>query len=77
MDMGSYSLVKSYPEKDTFEAIGLQSREQAKKFLGVDLAPEDLPKYSGELDKKGSTYPDMPWEPKEAFKAVANYYSNH
>lgn len=22
----------------------------------------------------GTTYPDMPWEPKESFRAVANYY---
>jgi len=23
----------------------------------------------------GTTYPDMPWEPKEAFRAVADYYA--
>lgn len=27
-------------------------------------------------DKHGTTYLDMPWEPKEAFKAVADYYAN-
>ncbi len=26
-------------------------------------------------DKHGTTYPDMPWEPKESFKAVADYYA--
>ncbi len=41
LDMGNYSLVKSY------------------------------------VDKHGSTYPDMPWEPKEAFKAVTDYYAKH
>lgn len=25
-------------------------------------------------DRKGDTYPDMPWEPKAAFYAVANHY---
>jgi len=25
----------------------------------------------------GTTYPDMPWEPKESFKAVADYYVAH
>lgn len=25
----------------------------------------------------GSTYPDMPWEPKLAFKAVADFYASH
>jgi hypothetical protein len=24
--------------------------------------------------KRGTTYPDMPWEPKQAFKALADYY---
>jgi hypothetical protein len=24
--------------------------------------------------RKGSTYPDMPWEPKAAFTALADYY---
>jgi hypothetical protein len=23
----------------------------------------------------GKTYPDMPWEPKESFHAVADYYA--
>jgi hypothetical protein len=27
-------------------------------------------------DKHGTTYPDMAWEPKESFKAVADYYAN-
>jgi hypothetical protein len=27
--------------------------------------------------KRGATYPDMPWEPKESFKAVADYYDKH
>jgi hypothetical protein len=27
--------------------------------------------------RHGTTYPDMPWEPKESFRAVANYYATH
>ena len=27
--------------------------------------------------RQGSTYPNMPWEPKESFKVVADYYANH
>jgi hypothetical protein len=27
--------------------------------------------------KHGTTYQDMAWEPKESFRAVAEYYSNH
>ena len=26
--------------------------------------------------KRGITYPDMPWEPKESFNATANYYGS-
>ncbi len=76
-DMGSYSLVKSYPEKDTFEQITLQTERQGKELLGVDLAPEEMSKFTGEFDKRGDTYTDMPWEPKEAFRAVASYYARH
>jgi hypothetical protein len=28
-------------------------------------------------NKKGIAYPVMPWEPKESFKAVADYYAKH
>lgn len=27
--------------------------------------------------KRGKTYTDMAWEPKESFKAVGDYFSNH
>jgi len=27
--------------------------------------------------RRGTTYPDMPWEPKESFRAVAEYYASH
>jgi len=28
-------------------------------------------------ERPGSVYPDMPWEPKAAFRAVADYYAAH
>jgi len=76
-DMASYSLVKSYPEKETIDQIILQTARQGKELLGVDLAPEVLAKFTGEVGKHGDTYPDMTWEPNESFKAVAEYYANH
>jgi len=38
----------------------------------------DMPSYSlvkSYADEHGTAYPDMPWEPKEAFKAVADYFA--
>ena len=75
-DMGSYSLVKSYPEKDTVDEIISQAAKGAKQLLGLDLALEVLAKLIGEVGRHGDTYPDMPWEPKESFKAVADYYKS-
>lgn len=39
----------------------------------LDRESSSLVKYY-EGGKHGTTYPDMTWEPKEAFKAVAEYY---
>jgi hypothetical protein len=38
----------------------------------------DMPSYSlvkSYADRHGTTYPDMSWEPKESFKAVADYFA--
>ena len=41
----------------------------------LDMASSSLVRY---LEHgHGSTYPDMPWEPKAAFRAVAKYYAEH
>ena len=42
----------------------------------LDMASPSLVK-SYENGRHGATYPDMPWEPKESFKAVADYYAKH
>lgn len=42
----------------------------------LDRETSSLVKYF-ESGRHGTTYPDMTWEPKEAFKAVADYYASH
>lgn len=74
-DMASYSLVKSYPEKETIDVIIEQMAEQGKELLGIDLDPEELVKFKGVECRHGDTYPYMTWEPKESFYAVADYYA--
>ncbi len=41
----------------------------------LDMASLSLVKYYDD-GKHGITYPDMTWEPKESFKAVADYYKS-
>lgn len=41
-----------------------------------DRTTSSLVKYF-ENGRHGTTYPDMTWEPKEAFRAVAGYYWSH
>jgi hypothetical protein len=76
-DLASYSLVKSYAEKETIDGRVEQARRQAKELLGVDLNVEVFRKFMGELGRHGTTYPDMTWEPKESFRAIADFYSKH
>ena len=40
----------------------------------LDMTSSSLVKYYDE-GKHGTTYPDMTWEPKESFRAVADYYA--
>jgi len=42
----------------------------------LDMASMSLVK-SYEGGRRGTTYPDMSWEPKESFGAVANFYATH
>ncbi len=51
-----------------------EAEKQILKEIKFDF---DIASYSlvkSYMDKHGTTYPDMPWEPKESFKAVADYY---
>jgi hypothetical protein len=76
-DIPSYSLVKSYPEKESFEKIFLHNSQLAKDFFKVDMPPDARPRFSANLGRHGVTYPEMPWDPKESFRAVSNYYSKN
>jgi hypothetical protein len=42
-----------------------------------DLDRESPSLVKSYVGKYGTTYPDMTWEPKESFKAVADYYAEH
>ena len=46
IDMASYSLVKSYPEKGTVEELVRGAATQGKELLGVDLPPDVLSKFA-------------------------------
>ena len=76
-DMPSYSLVKSYPEKDSFDEIYRHNAQLAKDFFKVDMSPQVRTRFSANLGRHGVRYPEMPWEPKESFRAVADYYSKN
>jgi hypothetical protein len=76
-DMASYSLVKSYAEKENLREMIKVTAKQGKELLDVDIDPAQLEKFVGNAGKHGTTYPDMTWEPKESFRAVADYYSKH
>jgi hypothetical protein len=76
-DMGSYSLVKSFAQKESVEEYANQVAKQAKALLGVELDPKILDKFGDNIGKHGETYPNMPWEPKESFKAIAEFYKDH
>ncbi len=41
----------------------------------LDMASYSLVK--SYADRHGTTYPNMPWEPKESFKAVARFFATH
>lgn len=73
---------------EVFEAEGVDSAFVFIFALYDHLhRPDGDPRYDLDLasygivkvfeDRHGDTYPDMPWEPKAAFAAVAGYYQRH
>ncbi len=76
-DMANFSLVKSFPEAETEEEFRRQTVRVAKEAMGVDINPRALGAFSGPTGEHGVAYPDLPWEPKEAFRAVGRYYAQH
>ena len=57
----------------TFVSPTLPYNEDPRRDL--DMASYSLVK--SYVDKHGTTYLDTPWEPKESFKAVADYFATH
>jgi hypothetical protein len=57
------------------------------EFVTAGAPTSDEPRYDLDMNAfslvktyrhgMGTTYPDMNWEPKESFQAVANFYSQH
>jgi hypothetical protein len=76
-DMANFSLVKSFPEAETVEEFRRQTIHGVREMTGVDLDPHVLDGFSGPTGEHGVTYPDLPWEPKGSFKAVADFYAAH
>lgn len=64
----------------TFIETGAGLPEGQELLRRVEFDP-DLPRYAlvkTYLDgRHGSAYPDLPWEPKESFRAVADFYGAH
>jgi hypothetical protein len=57
-------------------------------FATPEACTDDDPRYDLDMDsmslvkalpggRRGTVYPDMPWEPKEAFAAVARHFAGH
>ncbi len=64
----------------TFVQPGPEITDDIRKMLPQLTFDPDIASYSlvrSLIDQHGTTYPDMAWEPKESFKAVADYYANH
>ena len=57
-------------------------------FVTPEAHTDDNPRYDLDMDsmslvkslpggRRGMVYPDMPWEPKEAFAVVARHFAAH
>ncbi len=56
--------------------------EQTKPYdddprYDLDMGSLSLVRYYEGGKRHGTTYPDMPWDPKESFRAVADYFAKH
>jgi hypothetical protein len=58
-----------------FALYGFPHRPNGDPRDDLDLASYGIVKVFE--DRRGETYPDLPWEPKAAFRAVAEYYRAH
>lgn len=70
----------------TLDAAGVDGAFVAE-FVTAGAATSDKPRYDLDMNAfslvktyrhgKGTTYPDMSWDPKASFHAVADYYAAH
>lgn len=56
----------------------LASYSLVKSFSGrLGALVDEFPMVPWDATRHGTTYPDMPWEPKESFRAVAAWHATH
>ena len=87
---GEYVRDEAFQARELIETLGiLDAAGVDGAFVFTFLTPifpyDDNPRYDLDMGssslvksydgKHGTTYPDMPWEPKESFKAVAEYFA--
>jgi hypothetical protein len=63
---------------DSLYDLDMASYSLVKSF-GGRLGPLGAahPEAPWDHNRLGTTYPSMPWEPKESFRAVADFYATH
>jgi hypothetical protein len=75
---GAFVFTFVQPAIETNPAV-LERMKSLNFNLDLNFDP-DIASYSlvkSFPDRHGTTYPDMTWEPKESFRAVADYYAQH
>ena len=88
---GKYVRDEALPARELTETLGILDRAGVDgAFVMTFVAPispyDDDPRYDLDMSsfalvktyadgRRGTTYPDVPWEPKESFRAVAESYA--
>jgi len=87
---GEYVRDEAFQARELIETLGILDAAGVDgafvfTFLTQIFPYDDNPRYDLDMGssslvksydgKHGTTYPDMPWEPKESFKAVAEYFA--
>jgi hypothetical protein len=88
---GNYVRDEELPARELIESLGILDQAGVDgAFVMTFVSPiatyDQNPRYDLDMagfslvksfagDRKGTTYPDMPWEPKASFRAVAAYFA--
>jgi hypothetical protein len=91
LKQGNYVRDEGMQARELTDQLGVLDRVGVNgTFIMTFLSPtapyNDNPRYDLDMNsyslvksyaggRHGTTYPEMPWEPKESFKAVADYYA--